>query len=302
MTQQAQHAGLAVAQAPALPLAGSLAVLAEVEQDGLLLAGPAFPQQSGGAGAAVGAVARRAARPGLRTQRRLQLRAQEAGLDAAVDVAPGQGRVDGQLSMDVEIGVHARLVEGPVPEVELQLVAPAVEAAAEPEGRLDGVPNIAVAARQHALQQRRLDVVELDADPLFAAHSLEDGSLLFGQLLSRRHRQPLERCVRLGHEVGDGGGHVDALLERRDRLRELGDAGDVVVGFSRQADHEVEFDQPPAQLEGHSRGVEYLLLAYALVDRVAQALSARLGRDREARLAHAGDQLEQFSIDARRAQ
>src|SRR5690606_19577368 len=61
-----------------------------------------------------------------------------------VDVIPRQPLVDGALAQRVG-HVEARLLDGPHPQVEAEVLPPGVEATAEPEGRLEQVARAAIA-------------------------------------------------------------------------------------------------------------------------------------------------------------
>ena len=80
------------------------------------------------------------------------------------------------------------------------------------------------------------------------------------------------------------------------------DPAHVVVFLGRQADHEVELHRRPAAREDALGRLDELLLGDVLVDDVAHALRARLGREREPGRAHARDVVEQFSVEAVGAQ
>src|SRR5262249_15767677 len=91
-----------------------------------------------------------------------------------------------------------------------------------------------------------------------------------------------ERGVRLRRERGHARRHPQAAAcGPLHPPGELGDAEDVLLGLAGQADHEVELQAPPSEVGEQARGVEQLLLAVLLLDDVAQALGAGLGRERE---------------------
>ena len=156
---------------------------------------------------------------------------------------------------------------------------------------MEHLREAAVAAREDALDdgEARIVVVEGDGavrdvllEQLLAALELLDGQLA----------EPLERRVGFRHEAGDGDRDLAAALaldlrvEIDDLLGELSDADDVFVRLRRQAHHEVELDLLPALAERGAAGLHEVLLRHALVDDVAQALRARLRRERQAGLPH----------------
>ena len=89
-----------------------------------------------------------------------------------------------------------------------------------------------------------------------------------------------------GHEAADrhGDGRVLRVLspDLDTVAGQLGDAERVLVGLGRQAGEEVELHPPPAlRVRRVDRAVQ-VLLADELVDDLAHAPRARLGREREA--------------------
>ena len=66
--------------------------------------------------------------------------------------------------------------------------------------------------------------------------------------------------------------------------RDLGNAEHVLVRLSREAQHEVELDRAVAAGKGAAAGGQQVLLGEILVDGVAQALRAGLGRKGQAGL------------------
>ena len=78
-------------------------------------------------------------------------------------------------------------------------------------------------------------------------------------------------------------GHFAVQVE--DLIGQIGNAGQVFIGFRRQAHHEVELDRGPAVLEGIFTGCQQIFFGDALVDDVAQALGPRFGRKGQAALA-----------------
>ena len=98
---------------------------------------------------------------------------------------------------------------------------------------------------------------------------------------------PLERGVRLGHEPADRDGAADvaaaADLAARldDALGHLGDLEHVLVGLGGQPAHEVELDLSPARPVRGGDGADEVVLGHHLVDDLADALGAALGREGE---------------------
>ena len=83
-----------------------------------------------------------------------------------------------------------------------------------------------------------------------------------------------------------------------------GDAEHVLVGLAGQADHEVQLEPGEPALERGPHGLVELRLVHALVDRVAQRLGARLGRERQRAALVGGEPGEALRrrVDAQRRQ
>ena len=71
---------------------------------------------------------------------------------------------------------------------------------------------------------------------------------------------------------------VATMPHLQDALADGGYGEDVIHGFARQPDHEVELDGTPATIERQLGALSYLLVADSLVDGVAQPLRPRLRR------------------------
>src|SRR5450759_1173613 len=88
----------------------------------------------------------------------------------------------------------------------------------------------------------------------------------------------------------------------QDALADGGYGEDVIHGFARQPDHEVELDGTPAAIERQLGALSYLLVADSLVDGVAQPLRPRLRRKGEATATSARrdcvHQLDREGVDA----
>ena len=86
---------------------------------------------------------------------------------------------------------------------------------------------------------------------------------------------------------------VGALHKARDAL-------DVLVGLSRQANHEVKLAAAPPRFERGIDSPEQVVLRHVLVDHVAQALRTCLGREGETALLLPRDKLGH--VDAKRVE
>src|SRR5437016_5981776 len=114
---------------------------------------------------------------------------------------------------------------------------------------------------------------------------------------------PFSRCAKKASPTPCSASARAKPLPATQRLgAEMHDGAYVLVALGGQADHEVELHQVPARLEDGVDGVQQVLLRVALVDHAAHALGGRLGRHREAALAHPADLLGEARVHRLRAQ
>ena len=191
---------------------------------------------------------------------------------------PGEPLPEVAFAVAIEGRIKSFLRHGVPPQTLAEVLAPGVEAGAVAPGGLDHGREAAVAARQHALEDRLLRIIPAQIQPRPARHLFEQ--LMLGLKLGRRLLpRPLERSVRFGYVIGGGDSHARAAADNLSAdlfhlRRPVDDALNVRHGFSRQADHEVELDGRPALLEGVARSVEQVLFIDDLADRIAQTLRA----------------------------
>jgi hypothetical protein len=125
-------------------------------------------------------------------------------------------------------------------------------------------------------------------------------------LVAAVHGRPLKGRVRLGHEGRHRGRHLGgAQVAAADGLHARGgldDAEHVLVGFGGQADHEVQLHALVPAREHALGGFQDVGLGDVLVDEVAHALGAGLGRKGQARDAARGQIAQQFLVEAVGAQ
>ena len=74
-------------------------------------------------------------------------------------------------------------------------------------------------------------------------------------------------------------------------IGQIGDGHDVLIALTGKAHHKVELHAVPAGLEGRLGRTVQVLLGHVLVNDVAHALAAGLGRERQAALLLAGNRL-----------
>ena len=228
---------------------------------------------------------------------------EERLLDSVVEVVPRQHLVEATLPVCVERGVDFEVGEDLHPRVEVKAVRPAVEAQAAAVRLEQDRVELPVAARKHGLEEARLRAVVVDGQ-LARGHRGFQQLLLSLERLDRILAEPLERREGLRHKRrrADRDGRALALLAVfgliipiDHLLAELRDAGDVLVGLGRQADHEIQLHLGPAVVEGDRNGPLELVLQHVLVDDIAQALRAGFRRKGEAALSHRGDLVGQLS-------
>ena len=224
---------------------------------------------------------------------------------------PGQTPIELKGLLGERPQIHAELRGRLFPATELELLGPGVEALAAPPGALDERRDVAAAAAHDRLNERSGGIVAVDAHGAIL-HRMEEQLLTALDLGVVELRAPLERGMRLGdeHRHRDGDGDTAALLLGNDLARdlermvgELGDSDDVLIGLPRQTHHEVQLDTAPTGLERGARGALEVLLGHVLVDDVAHALAAGLGRKGEAALLlprHGGGHVHTKGVEALR--
>lgn len=214
----------------------------------------------------------------------LLLAHQELLRDRRLDDVPRLVVVD-RARHQLALGVEPEVAEHLHPGAVAQVLAPGVEAAAATEGRLHGLAEPAVTAREDALEQRGLRVAVLERDG-FAPGRLAQHPEPAVELRGRELLRPRERRVRLGHVRRDARGDPEAAVALRAGAlprpgREVGDGPEVVVGLARQPAHEVELRAGVALARRGRDRAQQLLLGVVLVDHVAHPLAAGLWCERD---------------------
>ena len=160
-----------------------------------------------------------------------------------------------------------------------------------PESQLQHLSQPPVTPGQHCLQEAGVPVV-----PVI-------GHCLGGDGVSQQLHPPLiflPGDLSLPLEGGEGLGHKPGGRHRdpnppvliagglppsvEDVIGHLRDAQHILVGFRRQAQHEVELYRIPAAGEGGAETLVQVLLRHILIDGIPQALRTRLRSKGEARL------------------
>ena len=178
------------------------------------------------------------------------------------------------------------------PALEVEVLAPAVEARALTPGLQDDPAHTSVTAREQAFDDPGLAVVVAEPDGLAVLAIGPDGiaqlrqSRISGLVIELG--SPLEWRMRLGHEAPDGHGAADIATATHlpTDADDLGcqprDLQDVLIGLRRQPAHEVELHLPPSRAVSGRDGADEVLLGHLLVDDLAHPLASALGREGEA--------------------
>ena len=166
----------------------------------------------------------------------------------------------------------------------------------------------AIATGENGLHTLRGGRLEAHVDPQRSQGPLHELDASAAGL-DRRHRFPLEGGLGLGNVRRQVDRHPRATLvlarPRQDLRRECCQLAHVVVGLTRQADNEVQLDLGNAAAPGQLGGLDDLLVRQPLVDDVAHALTARLGREGDRPRTAAHERLHEKRsnpIDAQRRQ
>ena len=112
---------------------------------------------------------------------------------------------------------------------------------------------------------------------------------------------PLKRRVGLGGEVANRQIQLqptDIAHFKAQPLDGVGDAMHVGIGFTRQADHEIELHLAPAIAHRRLDASAQLLIRQAFVDDVPHALGSRFRRKRESALAGAAQDVSDVVVKA----
>ena len=182
----------------------------------------------------------------------------------------------------------------------LRRFEPGIEAGAGPPGGLDHRGQSPVAPSHEVLHGREAGIGHVDLDPPQPSQGAAQ-QLLAAPEFGGAHAVPLERGVGLGCEVADREvelqpAQIAALLLQG--AAGFGNADHVGVGFTGQADHEIELHPPVAVLHGGADAAQQFGVGEALVHDVAQALAAGLRREGEPRLAGAAEHVGDVGVEA----
>ena len=218
----------------------------------------------------------------------------------------------------VRLRVDPLLAERRLPDLDLELVLPRVEARARSVRPLEHRPEPPVAPREDPLEPRGVAVVHPEVDALGRAPLVVQPALLLAHGVRRVHGAPLERRVRLGHvrrhahRHGRGAAPVGLpllaervlhpLADAPRPLADLHDLADVGLLLRGEADHEVELHLRPAAGEDPLGGLHELRLGDVLVDDVAHPLAAGLGGEGHAGRADALHVVEHVLLEPVRAE
>src|SRR5256886_14429807 len=117
------------------------------------------------------------------------------------DVVPGQYLIGGAVPCHVPVGVEALGCHRVEPAAEVEALAPLLERPAVPPDAFDDTTDAPVAPARNPLDERRRRVVPAELHAGLADCAAQQPDLAL-QLVDTVLTEPLERCVRLGHESG----------------------------------------------------------------------------------------------------
>ena len=179
------------------------------------------------------------------------------------------------------------------------MLYPGVKARARAPSIDDDGRHVTTGAGKRGLDERGLGIVVMHADGTVA--NARDKQLLATlDVVVVELRAPLERRGSLGDKDRNRDGHRDraatslghhGTTELQHVIGQIGDGHDVLIALAGKAHHKVELHAVPAGLEGRLGRTVQVLLGHVLVNDVAHALAAGLGRERQAALLFAGDRL-----------
>src|SRR5947209_10395757 len=225
-----------------------------------------------------------AVRKAVLVQRGLPVLPEEIAMQPGRDVIPGQDLIGGAVPCHVPVGVEALGCHRVEPAAEVEALAPLLERPAVPPDAFDDATDAPVAPARDPLDERRRRVVPAELDAGLADRAAQQPDLAL-QLVDTVLAEPLERCVRLGHETADRRRATGLLrvlaTDLDDVARQLGDATRVFVHLGRHAGEEVQLHAPPAlRIRAVDRGIQ-VVLGDELVEDLADPPRAALGRERE---------------------
>ena len=204
--------------------------------------------------------------------------------------------------------IDSHVGRSPPPGILQEELGPRIETCPSAPCGLHPVSRLPPAAAHDGLDEARRRIVPMDIDRL-VLHAVAQQVHAAQCLLGRNLAVPLERRLRLRDEQRDRRthAHVATMLGRHGGLRPVvgalhkaRDALDVLVGLSRQSNHEVKLAAAPPRFERGIDSPEQIVLRHVLVDHVAQALRTRLGREGETALLLSRDKLGH--VDAERVE
>ena len=200
----------------------------------------------------------------------------------------------------VEVRGQARILYGLFPSVIFKELAPAVEFGAPLPGQIDGLSQAPVTPSQDPFHQAGPGIVILEMDVLQVGEGIFQQHMLPVELFFGILPHPLERGIRLRHEIGytdgDPGAHMagDFLVFPLDLLGQFGNGQHIFIRFCRQPDHKVQLHLGPSVFKGSPYGIHQVLFRDSLVDHVPHPLAPSFRCEGQAAFPHRLDFLGQF--------
>ena len=198
-------------------------------------------------------------------------------------MVPRQRLIEGAVPVDVGVDVDSARLRSRLPTVEVEVFGPLLERAAVTPDVLDHRSDATVPPAGQALSQAGRGIVPLELDAPGPAQVVAQQADLATQLHHGVLAEPLERSEGLGHEPahrdGDRRRAGVGPTQRNTVAGQLGDGERVGVGLCGQPGHEVELHPaPPLRVGRLDRRVE-IIVGDELVDHLAHAPGAGLGRE-----------------------
>src|SRR5712692_3301407 len=188
-------------------------------------------------------------------------------------MVPGQGLIE-EPATQVKVRVDAVCGKSLLPEIEAELVSPAVKATAQVVGGQQRRGQTPVATSEHALEKREPSIVPFELDTIASQSRAQEFLASFG-LFQTELSRPLKRGVRFRNKSRDTGCDLATMLTSgRHLATEINDTQQVFLGLARQAQHEVELDALPAQTKKHACCLDQFFLFVLLLDHITQPLRA----------------------------
>ena len=163
------------------------------------------------------------------------------------------------------------------------MLCPSVESASQPVSCLEHSAHPPVASCENSLQIAGVRLVIIERHT-FYLEFFREVNMLVPEHLRCILRCPLERGVRLRHEVRNAYGHSEPaalsasqpVVYIHDVTSDLADPVKILIRFARQPVHEIQLYVIPSELDSLFDRTVYVLFRYILVDYIPETLTSRL--------------------------